>query len=393
MSFSKPVQGSKRKKSPGPDGGREKYQALSPGCASAPTALSLQSSFSLEHRQHPSGFSSNLPYRATAGSSSASLPMQRQTSDTSNSPYAYGFSLDHPMFEPTDLYKDLDQQAFTPRVGYPDPEFYEYGHTAHLPSHASKDNVFGEPAVSRAEGNALQHFKFENVARAGATLPPGLSDRQGTMAYPSLVSAQYTDAHPHHRSHQPVSDETHAQPLPYAAETPGPVERRSSLCLLAPCNGRDPESVYDTNEDYLIHLWEGKHFTPSDWGPARECLFDTCDSHAKTCRAKKTCPGTCLKFLTVNLWLAHVRTVHDKRFYCDREDCKLRFGAPTQKAFGTKPDLNRHVRQTHEDKVYCDKPGCTRRTNLSRKDKRDEHNIKYHGGVDGTSPYSMTAAL
>ncbi|KUJ15384.1 uncharacterized protein LY89DRAFT_735500 [Mollisia scopiformis] len=132
------------------------------------------------------------------------------------------------------------------------------------------------------------------------------------------------------------------------------------LCVIGPTQ----EVVFDSIDDYNVHLWQ-KHMDLTKWQETK-CIWEGCSSL-----------GT---FATAKLWFAHVRSVHQKNFWCTSVDCEYRKSGPNPKPFGSQNTLNRHS-QTHADPVYCMEPGCTGRDNIARSDKKKKHNIEYHGEI------------
>jgi len=83
-------------------------------------------------------------------------------------------------------------------------------------------------------------------------------------------------------------------------------------------------------------------------------------------------------FPTARKWLQHVDQRHEKRVRCPSRGCQA-------EPFGNKADLRRHRQSVHEPPTRCPYPLCKRRKgNLNRRDKRNEHALKYHGAIDCT---------
>jgi hypothetical protein len=128
---------------------------------------------------------------------------------------------------------------------------------------------------------------------------------------------------------------------------------------------RDPNEMFENNSQWLFHV-----FTAHDveWRPTF-CLWKD-----PPCTKSKT------EFPTKRLWLEHARIVHQKSYYCDENECKSQI---IQKAFGTHADVRRHKQMKHQLPVFCNKRHCKgkKTSKLNRKDKRDEHELKWHGHI------------
>jgi hypothetical protein len=371
----------KRKNSSGTDNRSWKYQALSTKGSPSPSASAsdFDDSLALANPQLLSGSSSSLPtaYGTTSIGSSSSLTMRPRTSARSIS-RAPNSSLNRivsaPMMRQISLNDQFSRQTAITNVEstFPasDASYDQTSHASRLPM--EHDHLRGPngPVNLRAQGDAMQHFKLDIVAPdlendSAATIPPGWSSRQGIMAYPTLFQDQYSSIPSGHDSI--TSDRCHAASSCSPANA---TDYRPALCYL--CNEPQDDGAivgltYETSDDFVVHLWEA-HMGASEW-LEKECPLAVCSSHMKG-----------IKFATVKLWLAHVRNVHHKSYYCHRPDCKYRFNGPTPKAFGSQAVLDRHgLSKSHTRPVYCDKPGCTGKDNLARKDKRNKHQVEYHG--------------
>lgn len=129
---------------------------------------------------------------------------------------------------------------------------------------------------------------------------------------------------------------------------------------------------HQTKGSWLAHLWSVHLDWAPEWVP-RRCMWEGCTSK-------------CGPFKTSKQWLAHVSKKHQKSYWCNVSSCELRQGALGQKAFGCRNDLNRHRRQRHEPAILCTKLNCQARRNskLTRADKRDIHDAKWHGPLQCT---------
>jgi hypothetical protein len=136
------------------------------------------------------------------------------------------------------------------------------------------------------------------------------------------------------------------------------------------CN--DPNTVYQNEGSWLAHVWTA-HPGWAGW-VARRCTWEDCTLDKQ--------------FQTSKLWLNHVKTVHQKSFWCCVSGCELRRGGPGENPFGSKSDLKRHDRSIHCMPDRCTRPNCQGRKNsdLSRPDKRVIHEAKWHGPLSCIFP-------
>lgn len=364
----------KRKKSLSPetDDGPRKNQVLSARGSLSPSVStsSFDASIALANLERPSGSSSLLPpYGTTSIRKPSSLTMRPRTSAQSiSNVFTSGINrvVHGSMKRQTNLNDHPSLQAAT-AVESPFSSDACYGHTSHAspqPLRRVYLRVPNGPANSRVQGDATQHFQPDLENDSTAT-PPPLPSQQGDMTYPLLLQAQYSNVT---SGYDPITSE---RTNIGSSQPPTSVsDYRSAPCLL--CNAPQDDGafvgpIYETSDDFVVHLWEA-HMGASEW-LERECLFAVCSSHGKG-----------VNFATVKLWLAHVRNVHHKSYYCHRPDCKYRFNGPTPKAFGSQTVLDRHgLSKSHAQPIFCDKPGCTGKDNLARKDKRNKHQVEYHG--------------
>lgn len=128
------------------------------------------------------------------------------------------------------------------------------------------------------------------------------------------------------------------------------------------CHCYNSDEVYRHSSAWLVHYWTN-HPPSAGWKP-KTCLWEGC--RCKT------------EFKTHKNWLEHARNVHQKRYLCKVSGC------PRDKPFGSQAMLDRHHSSRHTARKPCTKPNCQGRKNasLSRKDKRSEHEAKWHGPLE-----------
>ncbi|CZR58600.1 uncharacterized protein PAC_08492 [Phialocephala subalpina] len=200
------------------------------------------------------------------------------------------------------------------------------------------------PIRRQRKSEGTTSFKLMAHSEQTETLEPSASN-----SFSALFQA---DDSPHQAVYGPSSP---LSDLPYV---PSPCYQCNDLRTV---QVSDP--VYDTLDDLLVHVLRD-HEGPSRWIAAK-CPWTGCQTKCT--------------FDTLNIWLDHVRIVHQKAFYCEREDCKIRRGGPNPKPFGSQADLNRHSLIKHLPPRLCGKPGCPGKENLNRIDKRTKHILEYHG--------------
>jgi hypothetical protein len=258
----------------------------------------------------------------------------------------------------------------SPSMVHPARIFLEL-HSANRPTPLYQDPraPFGVPASggaymrSATESDGSQMNQSTNWSSLTPSIPLILENRPNT--FNSVMQSEFVYQESR-RSHSPFPNGELSSTSTITADTElvgqvvEPMDGNITFPSQCPqCD--DSTRIYDHVSAWYAHVWD-KHPPNNTWEP-RTCLWEGC-----------TLPK---KFKTHRYWLEHVRNVHEKSYHCAFPGCTV---AP----FGTQNMVTRHYKSTHAKPILCSKPGCQARknVNLSRKDKLDDHEARWHGPLE-----------